>query len=113
MSKINLQEPQRYRNATANFVNLIRTSTVTQSKDSQRWKTNNFVFALQSKFAEGIQHSLIYLTLHILIVYKKHSFNQRLLLNADKRCQNIGMLDFVLNTVFADIRYRVPTFIYL
>ena len=29
MSKINLQEPQRNRNATANFVNLIRTSTVT------------------------------------------------------------------------------------
>jgi len=28
MSKINLQEPQRNRNATANFVNLIRTSTV-------------------------------------------------------------------------------------
>ena len=27
--KINLQEPQRNRNATANFVNLIRTSTVT------------------------------------------------------------------------------------
>ena len=26
--KINLQEPQRNRNATANFVNLIRTSTV-------------------------------------------------------------------------------------
>ena len=28
MSKINLQEPQRNRNATAIFVNLIRTSTV-------------------------------------------------------------------------------------
>ena len=28
MSKINLQEPQRNRNATANFVNLIMTSTV-------------------------------------------------------------------------------------
>ena len=28
MSKINLQEPQRNRNANANFVNLIRTSTV-------------------------------------------------------------------------------------
>ena len=28
MSKINLQEPQRNRNATANFVNLVRTSTV-------------------------------------------------------------------------------------
>ena len=28
MQKINLQEPQRKRNATANFVNLIRTSTV-------------------------------------------------------------------------------------
>ena len=28
MSKINLQEPQRNRNATADFVNLIRTSTV-------------------------------------------------------------------------------------
>ena len=28
MSKINLEEPQRNRNATANFVNLIRTSTV-------------------------------------------------------------------------------------
>ena len=28
MSKINLQEPQRHRNATANFVNLIMTSTV-------------------------------------------------------------------------------------
>ena len=28
MSKINLQEPQRNRNATTNFVNLIRTSTV-------------------------------------------------------------------------------------
>ena len=26
--EINLQEPQRNRNATANFVNLIRTSTV-------------------------------------------------------------------------------------
>ena len=28
MSKINLQEPQRNHNATANFVNLIRTNTV-------------------------------------------------------------------------------------
>ena len=28
MQKINLQEPQRKRNATANLVNLIRTSTV-------------------------------------------------------------------------------------
>ena len=28
MQKINLQEPQRKRNATADFVNLIRTSTV-------------------------------------------------------------------------------------
>ena len=28
MSKINLQEPQRNRNATASYVNLIRTSTV-------------------------------------------------------------------------------------
>ena len=28
MQKINLQEPQRNRNANANFVNLIRTSTV-------------------------------------------------------------------------------------
>ena len=28
MQKINLQEPQRKRNANANFVNLIRTSTV-------------------------------------------------------------------------------------
>ena len=28
MLKINLQEPQRNRNATENFVNLIRTSTV-------------------------------------------------------------------------------------
>ena len=28
MSKIHLQEPQRNRNVTANFVNLIRTSTV-------------------------------------------------------------------------------------
>ena len=28
MSNINLQEPQRNRNANANFVNLIRTSTV-------------------------------------------------------------------------------------
>ena len=28
MQKINLQEPQRKLNATANFVNLIRTSTV-------------------------------------------------------------------------------------
>ena len=28
--KINLQEPQRNRNATANFVNLIRTSTVSR-----------------------------------------------------------------------------------
>ena len=28
MSKMNLQETQRNRNATANFVNLIRTSTV-------------------------------------------------------------------------------------
>jgi len=29
--KINLKEPQRNRNATANFVNLIRTSTVASS----------------------------------------------------------------------------------
>ena len=28
VKKINVQEPQRNRNATANFVNLIRTSTV-------------------------------------------------------------------------------------
>jgi len=28
VKKINLQEPQRNRNATAHFVNLIRTSTV-------------------------------------------------------------------------------------
>ena len=36
--KINLQEPQRNRNATANFVNLIRTSAV--------WiKTNGRVFS--------------------------------------------------------------------
>ena len=31
MSKIDSQEPQRNRNGTANFVNLIRTSTVTLS----------------------------------------------------------------------------------
>jgi len=32
--KINLQEPQRNRNATAKFVNLIRTSTVISLKTS-------------------------------------------------------------------------------
>ena len=34
MQKINLQEPQRNRNATANFVNLIRTSTVSSFRSS-------------------------------------------------------------------------------
>ena len=37
--KVNLQEPQRNRNATANFVNLIRTSTV--SRIFQEYVTNN------------------------------------------------------------------------
>ena len=35
MQKINLQEPQRNRNATAKFINLIRTSTVVLSLVSQ------------------------------------------------------------------------------
>ena len=37
MSKINLQEPQRNRNATANFVNLIRTSTVSGIAGRRKW----------------------------------------------------------------------------
>ena len=40
MSKINLQEPQRNRNATANFVNLIMTSTV--SLPTERWANCGF-----------------------------------------------------------------------
>ena len=34
MQKFNLQEPQRNRNANANFVNLIRTSTVSLDFDN-------------------------------------------------------------------------------
>ena len=51
MSNINLQEPQRNRNATANFVNLIMTSTVKGNiigmkkgdnlrKNKFSWRTN-------------------------------------------------------------------------
>ena len=36
MQKINLQEPQRNRNANANFVNLIRTSTVRSHDDHKQ-----------------------------------------------------------------------------
>ena len=40
MLKINLQEPQRNRNATANFVNLIRTSTVHCLHDSAMYEAH-------------------------------------------------------------------------
>ena len=42
VSKINLQEPQRNRNATANYVNLIRTSTVTALDETATWARMRF-----------------------------------------------------------------------
>ena len=38
MQKINLQEPQGNRNANANFVNLIRTSTVNTQNIVKSWR---------------------------------------------------------------------------
>ena len=49
MSKINLQEPQRNRNATAFFVNLIMTSTVEEGKQLGMHKTGLVVQGLMYK----------------------------------------------------------------
>ena len=71
--KINLQEPQRIRNATANFVNLIMTSTVTVSVSvklvcsvesaftvNELNQTDTVVFRLLSAFLHvSIQENLI------------------------------------------------------
>ena len=44
MSNINLQEPQRNHNATANFVNLIRTSTVVNTHANKYFLPRDFTF---------------------------------------------------------------------
>ena len=44
MSKINLQEPQHNRNVTANFVNLIMTSTVQLQFTASSGSTNSIEF---------------------------------------------------------------------
>ena len=54
MSKINLQEPQCNRNTTANFVNLIITSAVTQCLSSAMILSDSDVF-----YCRATRHSRI------------------------------------------------------
>ena len=51
MSKIYLKEPQRNRNATANFVNLIRTSTVPKVHET---RTGDVTIHYHAGFAQTL-----------------------------------------------------------
>ena len=68
MSKINLQEPQRKRNANANFVNLIRTSTVYLEKVT--------LFQVDDTVYAGFRVSIFEFRYYTLTLTTKVSFNE-------------------------------------